>query len=606
MGSLDVAGVVGTWVAACLALVALVGVIGPILIWRASRTSRHQALATIGKDNSNFISKGFHAGPGIWLFQRVRAPLLDREPCGLDQVIDLNFKAQGTSFSPISWISLGQLLTAYGIQYARGDNLKVVNGKAFLPVHRAWLLLIGLLGQYRPRRDHTMTLSRTRGLPQASSDITTVGLQLGDARNESLGHTELYGRSGKLEQSHLSGESAELLVELRTAFIANVDRDVPFYVSTRTLLALAAGLMPLGQDCFFSLFEEGLNESNAGSLSEWESSDDDQEQARDHDEYGMPRYYDTWREKRARVQEVQVYQFTLAHEHTSSLNNLGRPFDINAARVQIINKVAPSRTLSHDLHHYDKMTYIPSEVPWVRLPREKGCASCFVLRAHAHEMAHSLLNLQWNPQGYVLGGSRASIGMRLLTNAASRFIRIAQRMKHSIDKIGLSDDQKSTLKQALASAIRCTERRVFPDRSTAGVFCKLDQVLQGLCQSNETNHIVERMIGILMLLQTEFQDLFYQSLRHLNQRSQATIRVDTRKGQVVVPSAFGGQQTFALDLEKIFSDEERNQDAVNVPYSTVVVASLKACTRSQMLKDCFDAGPLMRFILDCPDVVPVG
>jgi hypothetical protein len=42
--STDIASVVGTWVAAGVAIIALLGVVGPLLIWRASRTERNRAI----------------------------------------------------------------------------------------------------------------------------------------------------------------------------------------------------------------------------------------------------------------------------------------------------------------------------------------------------------------------------------------------------------------------------------------------------------------------------------------------------------------------------------------------------------------------------------
>lgn len=80
---LDLAGVIGTWVAAFLALVALVGIVGPILVWRASRTETQQALAKVDAgmaESAGFVGKGIHVWPGIRLFRRVRAPMLQHEP----------------------------------------------------------------------------------------------------------------------------------------------------------------------------------------------------------------------------------------------------------------------------------------------------------------------------------------------------------------------------------------------------------------------------------------------------------------------------------------------------------------------------------------------
>ena len=65
MASLDVASLVGIWVPAIVPLVAPIGIIDPVLVWRASRTQRRQALAKAGRNNNGFLSRGIRAGPGI-------------------------------------------------------------------------------------------------------------------------------------------------------------------------------------------------------------------------------------------------------------------------------------------------------------------------------------------------------------------------------------------------------------------------------------------------------------------------------------------------------------------------------------------------------------
>jgi hypothetical protein len=75
MGSLDVMGVVGTWVAVGLALFALLGVVGPLLVWRASKSARNRALAKLDEKPSTsfgFVTPGLRFGPGTRLFRRLQ------------------------------------------------------------------------------------------------------------------------------------------------------------------------------------------------------------------------------------------------------------------------------------------------------------------------------------------------------------------------------------------------------------------------------------------------------------------------------------------------------------------------------------------------------
>ncbi len=136
MGSLDLAGVIGTWMAAGIAIIALAGIIGPILIWRASRTERHQALAGVRNSDCDFITKGLHVGPNIWLWQRIKAPLLDKAPTIIDQSFVLNVATTKFDLSQeqAGWVNLGHLLQGYGVVYPQGDNLYIQHTRAYLPL----------------------------------------------------------------------------------------------------------------------------------------------------------------------------------------------------------------------------------------------------------------------------------------------------------------------------------------------------------------------------------------------------------------------------------------------------------------------------------------
>ena len=74
--SLELASTIGTWVGAGVGVLALIGIIGPALIWYASTRDRQKMLNAIGRDNNNYLSTGYHMGPNIWLGRRIRAPML--------------------------------------------------------------------------------------------------------------------------------------------------------------------------------------------------------------------------------------------------------------------------------------------------------------------------------------------------------------------------------------------------------------------------------------------------------------------------------------------------------------------------------------------------
>lgn len=136
MPGANTASLVGTWVAAIAAAIALFGIAGPILIWRASRTERQQALATIGSHDHGFLSHGLHLWPSIRLLQRVRAPLLADPPSFDDEASSRDITAFQSLEATTSWVNFGALLMACQVEFARGDVLKVYQTKTQLPVNR--------------------------------------------------------------------------------------------------------------------------------------------------------------------------------------------------------------------------------------------------------------------------------------------------------------------------------------------------------------------------------------------------------------------------------------------------------------------------------------
>ncbi|KAK7968614.1 hypothetical protein PG996_002960 [Apiospora saccharicola] len=153
--SLDLASTIGTWVGAGIGLIALIGIVGPALIWYASTRDKQKTLNAIGKENNGYLSRGYHLGPNIWLGRRVRAPVLREIDTlktfealpKLDSAKIIPFKAEP------SWVAYGSLLEAYGIPFEKGDSLFIMNTGPLLPLHPSWILVIGLLGRYSDRKN---------------------------------------------------------------------------------------------------------------------------------------------------------------------------------------------------------------------------------------------------------------------------------------------------------------------------------------------------------------------------------------------------------------------------------------------------------------------
>ena len=76
----DFAGVIGTWVAVSLALIALFGVLTPILLIRRARSERQIALSSIDDESNEIVRQGIKIPylPGI--ARKINAPNLQVPP----------------------------------------------------------------------------------------------------------------------------------------------------------------------------------------------------------------------------------------------------------------------------------------------------------------------------------------------------------------------------------------------------------------------------------------------------------------------------------------------------------------------------------------------
>ena len=637
MAGYDVAGVVGTWIAAFFAVVALLGVIGPVLVWRASRTERHKALAAVGNDSHGFISRGIHAGPNIWLLQRVRAPILDSAPRSIDGSFVVDADVVNEASSPSTWVNFGILLKAYGVKSSTGDKLVIRNARALLPVHRFWLLAVGLKGRYSERKDRGKLGGSSRvvrlATPRRAQRYTHTPIDSNDyteyeyppqeyPRSNSRTNndynpdmefeTTLYGVTGCLSARLRSQDDDISILSFRLAPQPDIRRVEPDSLLLKELFMLASGCMPLQGGSYFSLTETSFEDNP-------ESSNDSDE----HVEIQRPAVTSGHSRTRPRMKShhtgglyespqrrqsylanalFNAYQLFPASERDSALREMARPFGADEEDVQILAPVRSNGSLASRFRKYDGMTYIPAEHEWVCLQEDSRNPRLYINRADAQVMAHSLLDIPWHPESYLLGAPFYAIGTRLLTFSASRLVLIASRVSEGIDKLGLGDSEESRLREALEPAIRRLDKQAPPDRTTTALCYRLDLILNELGQRGE-RRIIDTMIGILMITNQEYQELFYQSLRHLQQTTTSTIQVDMRAGTIKIPSAFGVLQTFILDLDRVIRGQTRSHDSVNVPYSATVLASLRGCLRSQMLRDCFNADPLMGLIQNCGDIV---
>lgn len=404
MAALDIASVIGTWVAAFVAILALLGIVGPVLIWRASRTERHLAIAAIDDENNIFRSRGIHAGPGIWLLQRMRTPMLNMAPASVEKSVSLSLDAVKEPISTTNWVQFGILLQAYGARYRTGDGTEIRNKKAHLLVHKFWILFFGLIGRYGKRRDLgrlRLGIQRVRfsagGEPprQIRRRRSPTSSDVSDDETVAPGLFEpLFGVTGNIEGRVIAGDENVTVLKFQLAPLTNLRKLVPDVLPSKEMFLLAMGCIPLHSGGYCSLLINGMTADN-------ESIDDLDDRRIRHrrvhsfsrsDRSRRTRYYEENDEEEGYPAGLEAYQLVLADEIEAAFVEKAKTFNADGEHLKILNRVKYSSPLFADLEAYKGMTYVPAEAPWIRLSLEEShYEEAFIARADAQEMAHSLL-----------------------------------------------------------------------------------------------------------------------------------------------------------------------------------------------------------------------
>ena len=634
VASLDIAGVVGTWVAASLAVIALFGVVGPILVLRASRTERHKAIVGIGSRNHGYVSMGIPVWPGVRLAQRVRAPRIDMARKFKDKEwIEFDSKRMKLdngkgSDSPASWVSFGAFLEGYAVEFEANSDIAVSNSSAFLPVSKAFLMTFALVGRFsdEPDRRRKIKGDGARTWDRRNSrKYSQYDFELGIHHNRSF--TAIHGLTGSLsfrmpdQDSH--GPVTGDIVKASWSVVFDGEStleplEIPLNpISLEDIAMLCLGFLPFRGVNYIN-FLDPLEEDDNKS----EDSDNDEtnqvgkgytrrisrkkEDTKDYDDFPgharpMNRAKTPVRFKSLDPNEppITVIAYQLWDIILVEAKILAHfPLQANAKYFALFELKLDGRTQS-ELRRLSDNTFVPAAAPWVRLnvpsyAKTKSRTECYIRRVDAQRIALSLLNIPWHPEGYLIPGvankySRAKV-MHLLCAISERTRPFLIRLREGISALDLSSKDEQTflksselvVKRAASSPTR---------RSLLEPLFLFDQVVKDLQHERVE---VQQMVGVLMLTNEEFTDLVYQSARHMTASSKVPIEFDLRAGTLTIPSTFGTVQTFELDMDNLQKQQLQlgAQGRFSVRHSDILKAALRAYLRSLMLASCYDAEPL--------------
>lgn len=587
----NVATSVGIWVAVAVVAVAVVFVGGPLLVYKVSKTERHQALNTV-RDSSGYISQGLRLSKSIRILRRVKAPILAYEPnfnkeklpdpnaarrskaSSLRErlekavevikeegptdepvyqgdtplVLDVNSAAL-KSRSPTSWVRLGKLLEAYPqLPIERGDTLRIERNETFLPVHRLWILMFGLAGRYGSRREDSIIMGSGRLLdaaPGAGTDRSHQHALLGLPITQPAGELRepLRGITGTIAPSRIRPVPTYTFIPHDIQYLESIKSDK---LSLRSLFWLALGAIPFGEGKVYSIVDPEPPKT-------W-SSQDESGQATQTNANG----------------DIAMASFSrqtlVDSEHQVTPGSRVRfcklvQIDItNGPPLDILRRFGGGTQTLHGLEEVpldpSDPYKAPSSIPWVVLPSNSPTATDNTVwklqRKDAQLLARRLLELEWHPEGYLFGRHRAPRLWRFFTAAASDLHSLLEHVQTNMHFIANTEQSREQLTKVLDPAIRASNRQEINRAGTSALFAALRAFIEQRRSSEE--QIISELVSVLFITDAEFRNLVMQSCKHLSPATTATTTVpSTSSSLTLVATTPGPAQNSPFDKVITFS-----------------------------------------------------
>ncbi|KAL4806515.1 hypothetical protein BDV18DRAFT_159687 [Aspergillus unguis] len=557
--TLDLLGVIGTWAAVLLAIIALAGIIPAYLLYRRSQTDEYEAISLIDDKHHEYVSKGIALLPGRRFFRSVRVPNLVEPPklqaAAQDEPdanrviekIERQYNAEEIS-SATSWINFAHVLRAYGISYPHDGKPKIEGTQALLRVHRGWILLLGIIDRYGHRSDSGLFPEEPEepGWRPLSSDA-------------------VYGLSGLLERVRPKQER----IWFRMHSVTHM-QSMPFCfpardMSPRHLFFLYLGYLPVSDEnerlyCSAVEAEPKANAPNSGT-----------------------RIHRTHARKGARPADV-FYRMT-------ELN----PNEVPPRDRFLAQEMGVELPTIHKLGHYKSVYSVAKnrglleKVQYLELDR-KGEPKIWVHPSAAQSMVRALLQLDVNRQTFLCGDGLKDFFDQLLPKGDMEYLRYMLRT--GIDLLQINAADKAPLKAALEPVVRHTAPFT-ESRTWASALERLDTEVRQLVQRCNAPEIAVQTMAILSLTRKGFMSQISTGHRETDPQPSLTILDKS----VHVPRISNLPRVkYPFDFAAVFpSHGDRTGDergTLTIPLWQVILASLHGHVRWYMWSTVFSASPL--------------
>ncbi|KAI9791317.1 MAG: hypothetical protein M1816_004098 [Peltula sp. TS41687] len=579
VNSLDLAGVIGTWVAAVFAVFALVGIVGPLLLYRATRTDRQLAINAIDDPNHEYTSAGYLLWWSKRFFRRIKAPILTDPPLLKQIDVRRNEAILRGKRSSTGWIMFASALRAYNIGFALGDVLVIDQKESFLPVHRCWLLVLGLIGRYAHRNDY--------GVDAAPEIIPALPQPF---RREYYHDNEgpLYGLTGALlhTQNSLEGLIDRVYFHMHGATqIEGLEADK---LSLQTLFYLYMGYLPGSDGLLYYLWVEKSfrfrRDTTKRIMRFTQMSDSDLETSHIY----------WFRVMGVDVPPIEKLRTYIASEDERS--NIERWVDDDESTA------SPFTDIEQDLYH----------------------------KSDIHRIALALLELQWSPRSFLQGGNWHRNDHEHTQNVMDMCLYVNLGLTHSIDlsikvisSLSIGDDDKAELQKTLEQAKHVIDAYSSPmshqfshklsfSRTLTKAYHTLDFRLRTICN---TTTLPMQTISTLFITDQYFADHVNNSNLKAPGTLTSTATIDFAHESVNVPASWSSVTRYHFDFGKVYRGTRaaelasliaRHGQSLELPYPEVVIACLQGNLRRRMWDMVLPADDLHHYLDSMDDVVHIA
>jgi len=641
---------IGAWLTVLLGLIALIGIIGPLLLLRQARSERSQALTLIDS-RGGYITKGLYFGKGIHLFRKFRVPQLQTPP---DSSVSFTLSDSTTGPSSTGWVNLAALMEPYPPNVKRGYNIFIHNKGAWLPCNRFWILGFGLRGRYAHRRDQGKAIveeNASRLMIENEADDEDGGFGVVPSTER------LYGITGTLWwKRSLTASESPLDQVFFSAYWGptrqSLDRD---NVTTSTLFWLSIGCLPLntrgGVRVYdLSHFKASYNSQLPGppkrtparrsspplrrlprSRLQPETQHDNLTEGSDDLEQMNPPFVI----RRHYIPHADFYEFkkrNLAQDGSNTewacamgadMRNVwslvhvdSPPEDLN----RVFNKTASERG------------------PWYELgsPRRRE----FILKSDVHCLALALANLPISPKGFLFDLDRSFYNFvgRGALYLSPRLLQWALKKETKCPgAIGMKPEDVAVLREISGwdlfwESTREDENRF--SRKCAQICFEMDAILKG--RASTISPFVQNVIAILTICSASFQrgleevagesvpDESASSESSSNESSSSEpasdescrifswdVKIDEQRNKVTTGITGSHSNPFVhrLNFKDVFPERAIGENPQEPPYHgsvDLMLSALRACLRCVIFFNTLDSKKLISLVQGMEKVVYIA